>query len=611
MSTERTPSQELLAARRGLDTLRGVVLLSDWAWYESAGKWVLHCRLLPDVRAAGPIPLATDWYVLVAPAYPWGSIKFFPSKDNGITQTFPHQNYNDNGSKDLPWLSGDLCLNTSVHVLGRYGYDIEPYDVHKRLLWHFQRALAWLRAASDDALVLAGEPFELPQFPGTSDIAETVAFGEDAETFLQWQELPERYGLIELFRLRTKPDVLLTKTFRSIDGRELLAPTWGLALQSKSEHLLRGIWLRITGTPALQPWQAPLTWGELRHIFHAQNLDLDKFLKATCRLLRDGQEHVALLGFPIPVRVDDIPHLLHWQAFQLPILSRGTTTAHGFRTDEKGYWRRDRTQLLHNKSSVAWLASENWHIEQVSTRGRLPAEITSKKILLIGGGALGSPLAELLVRTGVQHLTIVDADWLQVGNLVRHTLGLDDLKTPKAAALAKRLNLASPHASVTFINADFPLLTEPERAHAQQCEVILDCTGHDEVLYHLDHFPWGNTKRFFSISMGFQARRLFCFTAYDTRFPHAVFRDALDPWLKKELEEYADEELPREGIGCWHPVFPARADDVWMMAAVAVKLIESVVAACPNAPVLNVFEQHFEHGVFAGIRRTVLGATDA
>jgi hypothetical protein len=188
---------------------------------------------------------------------------------------------------------------------------------------------------------------------------------------------------------------------------------------------------------------------------------------------------------------------------------------------------------------------------------------------------------------------------------------MEELKTQKAASLAHWLNLASPHASVKYINAKFPALNELERSYIQQCEVILDCTGQDEVLHALEQFPWIDTKRFLSIAMGLHARRLFCFTAYGTRFPHEAFSDALNPWLQKELEEYADEDLPREGIGCWHPIFPARADDVWMMAAIAVKYIESVLTGCPTEPTLSIFQQYFENGLFAGIRGVPAGAIHA
>ena len=37
------------------------------------------------------------------------------------------------------------------------------------------------------------------------------------------------------------------------------------------------------------------------------------------------------------------------------------------------------------------------------------------------------------------------------------------------------------------------------------------------------------------------------------------------------MDSYEVERLPREGIGCWHPVFPGRIDDLWMFAGLAVK----------------------------------------
>jgi hypothetical protein len=61
--------------------------------------------------------------------------------------------------------------------------------------------------------------------------------------------------------------------------------------------------------------------------------------------------------------------------------------------------------------------------------------------------------------------------------------------------------------------------------------------------------------------------------------------------------------LPREGAGCWHPLFPARIDDLWLMAAAAVKVLESTVTEPPTEPLLAIFERFEEDGVFAGIRR--------
>jgi hypothetical protein len=94
--------------------------------------------------------------------------------------------------------------------------------------------------------------------------------------------------------------------------------------------------------------------------------------------IRDGREHLALLGFAIPAKAGDAPRQMHWQAIKLPVLSSGNRTAPGFRTNAKGYWHRDRTQMLHNKALVVWQASENWHAEQLSTRGRFAEVFTSQ-----------------------------------------------------------------------------------------------------------------------------------------------------------------------------------------------------------------------------------------
>ena len=76
--------------------------------------------------------------------------------------------------------------------------------------------------------------------------------------------------------------------------------------------------------------------------------------------------------------------------------------------------------------------------------------------------------------------------------------------------------------------------------------------------------------------------------------------------MKEDVKEASREELPREGIGCWHPVFPARADDVWLLASAAVKHFERVVMAPPPQPQLVIYEQTVdEEGVFSGLKQII------
>jgi hypothetical protein len=322
--------------------------------------------------------------------------------------------------------------------------------------------------------------------------------------------------------------------------------------------------------------------------------------------IRDGKGHVLLLGIPIPELVGGDAVQMHWQALKLPAISKGSDTAKGFRPNERGYWERDRVVVFNSRNTLKWVRSQNWERKELTSRGRLAEVFIDTTVLLIGGGALGGMVADLLVRGGLRHLTILDNDDLDAGNLGRHVLGMEDLGKGKAEALARKLNLTSPHANVESIPTAFPPRSEEEHGRIDQHEVVVDCTGSDEALHLLEAYPWPHGKLFISLSLGMMGRRLYCFGSVADTFPHTAFRAAVGPWLLREREEYAGCKLPREGIGCWHPVFPARGEDVWLMAATAVKQVESFVLAAPEEPVIVIYEQILEGNQFNGLRRVCL-----
>jgi hypothetical protein len=215
---------------------------------------------------------------------------------------------------------------------------------------------------------------------------------------------------------------------------------------------------------------------------------------------------------------------------------------------------------------------------------------------------MGSSIAELLVREGCQRIVVVDGDTLELGNLCRHTLSLQQIQTPKAESLTARLNSLSPHVAAEGMTRYLHDSTENEQQEITECDIIIDCTGDDRVAHQLSIFPWAGEKLFVSVSVGLQARRLFVFGARGERFPQDDFADKLTPWLNKELKEHKGFELPREGLGCWHPVFPARSDDIWLMSAVAAKCIDAWAASPPRSPSMSVYEQEQSDGFPAGVR---------
>ncbi len=88
------------------------------------------------------------------------------------------------------------------------------------------------------------------------------------------------------------------------------------------------------------------------------------------------------------------------------------------------------------------------------------------RILIIGGGALGSAAADALVRAGVGHITIMDPDTVEIDNLHRTALFDErDIGHHKAEVLREKLSA---------VNNDVEIKSVIRRADAFGMESFLD-----------------------------------------------------------------------------------------------------------------------------------------
>lgn len=82
-------------------------------------------------------------------------------------------------------------------------------------------------------------------------------------------------------------------------------------------------------------------------------------------------------------------------------------------------------------------------LPQVGGKGQ--AKLLAGKVLLIGAGGLGSPVAAYLAGAGVGTLGIVDSDAVELNNLHRQIIfSSDDIGKMKAEAAAQRLKKVNP-----------------------------------------------------------------------------------------------------------------------------------------------------------------------
>ena len=569
-------------------------------WYPQEHRWAIHLRITADTMRGGPVPQVTDWFALVGNDYPDDSIGILPAKVGGIAQTFPHQDFNGVGKTDRPWRKGKLCTWTEAAPLQRRGYDVEPAEPDRNLAWHVERARTWLELASRDELVQAGDYYELPYVPWGE--AAKVAFSESSATLQHWLDSGKRCGTAQTEILDTASPIFAVTEFQVGKGRTVVEQEWGRSLDSRGSQSV--VWVRAHSAPILEPYQLPASWGELRQAFKGQSIDVDGLLRP---LVVGPRNHTMLLiGFPIPERVGGPNLRMHWLALRLPDQSfRGQP---GFRNNEQGKWLAYKQSAIPDGAALQWLRTENWHQDEISVRGRLGEAATRSPTLIIGAGAVGSVLAEMLARAGVRDLTVVDHDLLEAGNLVRHILPVSDIGRAKASGVAEMLTDATLHAQISGVDEAFPPGDAAHMERVRSASIVIDTTGSDDTVAAMSRFPWDESKTFISVSLGLHACRLFFFAVHGTSFPSDEFKERLQPWLHRETAEYDLDEMPRDGPGCWHPRHPARIDDVWMMTAAAVKLIERAIRerAIRNPPAVSTFavleQQKDEEGNFTGIR---------
>lgn len=458
--------------------------------------------------------------------------------------------------------------------------------------WHVERALEWLQAAALNRLTGENEAFELPKFPGH---APTIGFDEDPQRFAVWAKILGRAG--DAFVKRMNDSLLVAYAF-CVRDQFVSPPRWGQRLRTNDKNE-RAFWLTLRNLPIRPPWDVPLTWGHLRAIAHAQRVDLDGHLRWMYHHLHDKNvrsETYLLLGFPIPEVYDGPAVRMHWQPIMLPApinVSPKTIHVRKGRKTSTGAWTLERAQLFADDKPIAWLQSDPWAEDRLRVRGALSERLCAARIVLLGAGALGSALAELLVRAGVTNIIICDSEIFEIGNLRRHTLTMTDAPHSKSFMLAWHLNECSPFAEVDW-TYHFPNqlgLIESDRV--RKADVVIDCTASDDVAARLETFAWYEGPRwFFSGSVGVDARRLFCYSHYGAMFPTQTFFEAVGPYVAQERELLQERDpLLLHGAGCWNPVFPARWDDIMVLAARMLRIIDTAVdtGACDTS--LRVVDQ--------------------
>ena len=109
-----------------------------------------------------------------------------------------------------------------------------------------------------------------------------------------------------------------------------------------------------------------------------------------------------------------------------------------------------------------------------------------KRVLLLGAGSLGSPLARALARAGVGYLDIVDAQLMETENTSRHELGLADAGHGKALRLAEQIMKDVPGITTRGFLADASTWAM-KNCKPGVYDLIIECTAESSVRTFMSH----------------------------------------------------------------------------------------------------------------------------
>jgi len=556
--------------------MAGVEIHGALLYDDKAGRWYFPVRVTVDATSAY-VPASTAWFVLVDQDYPIGRVSLRPAEQGGLRATFRHMEANQ--PTGFPWRSGAPCLDRPGRWLGSRELVNQPTSAEERMRWHVERLQKWLRSAACDALTDSNEPFELPKF---GDERPLVGFDEDPPRLIAWSTALNRAGDATLKRV--DQHVWVAHEF-SAHGNAIVPVRWGRRIRD-SDQTERGFWLTLRDLPILAPWDVPRTWGELRTVATRQKVQLDVHLKWMYHHLharRVKEPTTLLVGFPIPRVYDGPPERMHWQPLVLPppiATSEKNIHVRKRKKESAGAWSLERVRLFGDNAQIDWRSAEPWAEDRLRVRGALAEPLCRASVLILGAGALGSALAEFLVRAGVNDLVVGDHDLLEVGNLRRHTLDIVHAGHQKSKAVAERLNRCSPFANVSWTTGLWGN-DQNEDAAVRGADVVIDCTASDDVMARLAAMDLADRERwFFSGSLGADASRLFFYAHRGTTFPAAAFLDAMRPYLSEERQRLQERDpFSMQGAGCWNPVFPGRWDDIMVLAAHMLRVIESTLVA--------------------------------
>lgn len=328
----------------------------------------------------------------------------------------------------------------------------------------------------------------------------------------------------------------------------------------------KGFYYFIEESPSIHDKFVIRNWTELIGLLSPPFLDLlHDFEKRHLRRFK-GEVLPLFLGYKIN------SNEVHWQVALLEIggfpLEGSPEKNNSVKT---GRWY---SELI--EQEIKWSLSRNTSYKYFFGRGAFGEAIISKKILIIGIGAVGSIIAKTLTRGGSKFIDFVDYDIKEPENVCRSEYTFANGITNKAEELASILSEISPFVNINrlennyfegVIKSFYSDKAAKERIVTQldNYDLIIDCSTDNDLMYVLNTLEL--EAKMINISITNHAKELVCaFHPNIYKFVNNQFSNV----LKNDVEDLYNP------TGCWNPTFKASYNDISALIQLALKHINIV-----------------------------------
>lgn len=216
-------------------------------------------------------------------------------------------------------------------------------------------------------------------------------------------------------------------------------------------------------------------------------------------------------------------------------------------------------------------------------RGALCPILAGKHIALVGLGAIGSIVADVLTHSGIQYIGLWDGDIVEPGNICRSSYQLRDLGQSKVDAIKTKIQSINPFVNISeviphgywsydanfsnYVNGTFygnVNYNNQEEAIKQldNFDLIIDCTGSNEMLHFLSYAA--SNIDIISMCITNHANDLLCITNKDGN-PFEL-RKAYLSRIEQDTKNFYI-----EGEGCYSPTFLANNCDIASLVNLALR----------------------------------------